>query len=55
MFGCPLDNHIIILGCPVHDLVVSGEQTTYISNAALVSIEVFPWMAYLILNGIIPI
>ena len=31
IFGC--DNHIIILGCLVHDLVVSGERTTAISNA----------------------
>ena len=34
IFGCPPDNQIIILGCPTHVLVVSGERTTTISNAA---------------------
>ena len=33
IFGCLPDNHIIILVCLVHDLVVLGERTTAISNA----------------------
>ena len=32
IFGCPPDNQIIILGCPMQVLVVSGKQTTAISN-----------------------
>ena len=36
IFGCPPDNQVIILGCPEHVLVVSGERTTAISNAGIV-------------------
>ena len=31
--GCPPDNQIIISGCLEHDLIVSDERTTAISNA----------------------
>ena len=49
IFGCPPDNQIIILGCPAHVLVVSGERTTVISNAekhpiSFVSAFVFSWL-----------
>ena len=33
IFGCTPDNFSIISGCPMHVLVVLGEQTTKILNA----------------------